>query len=34
MLLSNKMTVTLYSILCKQGDNMFISKPNMPSCCQ
>jgi hypothetical protein len=31
MLLSNKMTVTLYSILCKQGDIMFISKPNMPS---
>ena len=31
MLLSNKMTVTLNSIFCKQGDNMFISKPNMPS---
>jgi len=23
-----------YSIPFKQGDNMFISKPNMPSCCQ
>jgi hypothetical protein len=21
-------------MLCKQGDNIFISKPNMPSCCQ